>query len=76
MMQSSRTSDLIFPVRRAGGRTFRACVTLLPGDVIFTGTPAGVAIGRPDTPWLQAGDDLTTWVSGIGELRQRITNAG
>jgi 2-keto-4-pentenoate hydratase/2-oxohepta-3-ene-1,7-dioic acid hydratase in catechol pathway len=45
---------------------------LQPGDVIFTGTPAGVGLGRETPRWLQAGDELLSYVTGIGELRQRF----
>jgi 2-keto-4-pentenoate hydratase/2-oxohepta-3-ene-1,7-dioic acid hydratase in catechol pathway len=45
-------------------------VTLYPGDLVLTGTPSGVALGRPDQPWLKPGDVLRTWVEGVGALRQ------
>ncbi len=43
---------------------------LLPGDVLFTGTPAGVGMGRTPQRWLADGDVLVSHVEGIGELRQ------
>lgn len=71
VVQSSRTSDLIFSVPRLL-EYLSGIVELRPGDLIFTGTPSGVAVGRPDRPWLTAGDVLDTRVEGIGELRQAI----
>jgi 2-keto-4-pentenoate hydratase/2-oxohepta-3-ene-1,7-dioic acid hydratase in catechol pathway len=43
-------------------------VPLLPGDAIFTGTPAGVGFSRNPKVLLGAGDTLTTYVEGIGEM--------
>ena len=45
---------------------------VLPGDVIFTGTPAGVGVARKPPQFLQTGDLLETWIEGIGTLRNRI----
>ncbi len=73
-VQDSRTSDLIFPVARVVSE-LSASVTLLPGDLIWTGTPSGVALGRPDRPFLRAGDTVRTWVEGVGELHQRFVSA-
>ncbi|MET8029932.1 fumarylacetoacetate hydrolase family protein [Streptomyces avermitilis] len=68
-VQKGRTRDLIFsvPALLAG---LSAVVPLLPGDVIFTGTPAGVGLGRDPQRWLAAGDELVSVIEGIGELRQ------
>ena len=43
-----------------------AIVTLLPGDVVFTGTPAGIGAGRTPPRFLGDGDELVTWCAGIG----------
>jgi 2-keto-4-pentenoate hydratase/2-oxohepta-3-ene-1,7-dioic acid hydratase in catechol pathway len=72
-VQSAATDDLIFSVPELIAY-LSGQLTLLPGDLIFTGTPSGVAAGRVDTPWLQPGDVLTTWARGIGELQQRIVD--
>ncbi len=48
---------------------------LLPGDVIFTGTPAGVGLGLTPQRWLTTGDVLVSTIEGIGELRQRFWSA-
>jgi 2-keto-4-pentenoate hydratase/2-oxohepta-3-ene-1,7-dioic acid hydratase in catechol pathway len=47
--------------------------TLSPGDVIFTGTPNGVALGYPDPkPWLHAGDEVVVEIEGLGKLTNRL----
>ncbi|MFF1744515.1 fumarylacetoacetate hydrolase family protein [Streptomyces mirabilis] len=73
-MQHSRTSNLIFPVPQLI-EGLSATLALLPGDVIFTGTPAGVGIGRNPQRWLQPGEELVSYITGIGELRQRFVSA-
>ena len=52
-----------------------ASVPLLPGDVIFTGTPSGVGLGRNPQRWLVDGDVLTSYIEGIGEMRHRFVAA-
>jgi 2-keto-4-pentenoate hydratase/2-oxohepta-3-ene-1,7-dioic acid hydratase in catechol pathway len=73
-MQRGRTRDLIFSVPDLISR-LSAVMPLLPGDVIFTGTPAGVGLGRDPQVWLQAGDELVSWVDGVGEIRQTFVSA-
>ncbi|MFE3204860.1 fumarylacetoacetate hydrolase family protein [Embleya sp. NPDC055664] len=68
-VQKGRTRDLIFSVPTLVAR-LSAVLPLLPGDVIFTGTPAGVGLGRNPQRWLAAGDELVSTIEGIGELRQ------
>ncbi|MBD3007597.1 MULTISPECIES: fumarylacetoacetate hydrolase family protein [unclassified Streptomyces] len=68
-VQKGRTRDLIFSVPALVSR-LSAVLPLLPGDVIFTGTPAGVGMGRTPQRWLTHGDVLVSRVRGIGELRQ------
>ncbi len=46
------------------------------GDVIFTGTPSGVGLGRVPPRWLAPGDELVSHVAGIGELRHRFAAVG
>jgi len=70
-VQKARTSELIFPVPVLIAR-LSARLPLLPGDVIFTGTPAGVGLGRSPQRWLADGDELVSTIEGIGELRQRF----
>ncbi|MEW1819323.1 fumarylacetoacetate hydrolase family protein [Arthrobacter sp. NPDC080031] len=73
-VQNSRTSDLIFPVPALISR-LSAVLTLYPGDLILTGTPAGVGMGRKPQRWLQPGDVLTSRIENIGALTQRFTAA-
>lgn len=54
----------------SSGPAAAGILPLLPGDVIFTGTPAGVGMGRTPPRWLADGDVLVSHVAGIGELRQ------
>lgn len=70
-VQSGRTGELIFPVPRLIAALSRN-VTLYPGDVIFTGTPAGVGVGREPQRFLAAGEVLHSWIEGIGHLNQRF----
>lgn len=67
-MQKSRTSDMIFTVPKII-EYLSSIVPLLPGDAIFTGTPAGVGFSRDPKVVLGAGDTLTTYVERIGEMR-------
>ncbi|MFI6170766.1 fumarylacetoacetate hydrolase family protein [Nocardia sp. NPDC051052] len=67
-MQQGRTADMVFPVPELIAR-LSAITPLLPGDVIFTGTPAGVGLGRTPQRFLSPGDELVSYVRGIGEMR-------
>lgn len=67
-VQDARTSDLIFDVPQLIAE-LSAVLPLLPGDVIFTGTPAGVGITRQPPRALLPGQILETWVEGIGTIR-------
>ena len=69
-MQDARTSDLIFNVPRLVAE-LSAVLPLLPGDIIFTGTPAGVGAARQPPRFLQPGQTLESWIEGIGTIRNR-----
>jgi len=69
-VQDARTSDLIFGVPRLVAE-LSAVLPLLPGDVVFTGTPAGVGVARRPARFLAAGQTLESWVEGIGTIRNR-----
>lgn len=69
--QNGRSSDLVASVSMLIQALSRI-VTLLPGDIIFTGTPAGVGLGMVPPQYLSVGDELVTRIEGIGELRNRI----
>jgi 2-keto-4-pentenoate hydratase/2-oxohepta-3-ene-1,7-dioic acid hydratase in catechol pathway len=70
-VQHARTNDLIFSVPALVAR-ISAVLPLLPGDVIYTGTPPGVGLGRTPARFLAPGDELISTIEGIGELRQRF----
>jgi 2-keto-4-pentenoate hydratase/2-oxohepta-3-ene-1,7-dioic acid hydratase in catechol pathway len=74
-VQKGRTSELIFSVPELIQGLSRT-VTLLPGDVIFTGTPAGVGLGRKPQRFLQPGETLVSRIEGIGEITQTFIPAG
>jgi 2-keto-4-pentenoate hydratase/2-oxohepta-3-ene-1,7-dioic acid hydratase in catechol pathway len=71
-MQKGRTSQLIFGVPELIEQLSRV-TPLLPGDIIFTGTPGGVGLGRTPPRWLQPGAVLTSYIEGIGEMRHTFT---
>jgi len=68
-VQKGRTDDLIFSVPVLIER-LSAVLTLQPGDLIFTGTPSGVGGGRTPKRFLVPGQEVVTWIEGLGELRQ------
>ncbi|MCE0767385.1 fumarylacetoacetate hydrolase family protein [Pseudonocardia kujensis] len=68
-VQRARTSDMIFGVPELISRLSRT-VTLLPGDLLFTGTPPGVGMGRTPRRFLRPGDQLKSFVDGVGAMRQ------
>jgi 2,4-didehydro-3-deoxy-L-rhamnonate hydrolase len=70
VMQDARTSELIFSVPQLITE-LSAVVPLLPGDIIFTGTPSGVGGARKPPRFLQPGDVIETWIEGIGTIRNR-----
>jgi 2-keto-4-pentenoate hydratase/2-oxohepta-3-ene-1,7-dioic acid hydratase in catechol pathway len=72
--QNGNTADMIFPIDQTIEVLSRGC-TLEPGDIISTGTPEGVGMGRTPQEWLQVGDVMETEVEGIGVLRNRVVAA-
>jgi 2-keto-4-pentenoate hydratase/2-oxohepta-3-ene-1,7-dioic acid hydratase in catechol pathway len=70
-MQASRTSQMIFSIPRQIAWISAIC-PLLPGDIIFTGTPSGIGATRDPRRFLAPGGELRSWVDGIGELRNRL----
>jgi 2,4-diketo-3-deoxy-L-fuconate hydrolase len=67
-MQDGRTSQMIFDVATLVERLSHI-VTLLPGDVIFTGTPSGVGAVRTPPRFLMSGETLVSTIEGIGQMR-------
>ncbi|WNE96823.1 fumarylacetoacetate hydrolase family protein [Streptomyces luomodiensis] len=75
LKQDGSTADQIFGVARVV-RYLSQFMTLYPGDVINTGTPAGVAMGRPEPkPYLRAGDVVELEIDGLGRQRQEFKDA-
>ncbi|MGN6357294.1 MAG: fumarylacetoacetate hydrolase family protein [Novosphingobium sp.] len=71
LRQDANTADLIFDVATLI-ETLSAGLTLKPGDVIATGTPAGVGIGFDPPKYLQPGDEVAIEISGLGRLSNRL----
>lgn len=69
--QSGWSGNMMFSVRHLISYISRF-MTLLPGDVIATGTPAGVGMGMTPPRYLSAGDQVELGIEGIGSIRQRI----
>ncbi|WP_455353556.1 fumarylacetoacetate hydrolase family protein [Streptomyces sp. SYSU K217416] len=75
LKQSGTTADQIFPVGEVV-RYVSQFMTLYPGDIINTGTPAGVAMGQPEPkPYLRSGDVVELEVEGLGRQRQELKDA-
>jgi 2-keto-4-pentenoate hydratase/2-oxohepta-3-ene-1,7-dioic acid hydratase in catechol pathway len=72
--QDGNTANLIFDVGYVLWYLSQYMV-LEPGDVVNTGTPAGVALGRPDKPYLRAGDVVELEIDGLGTARQEFAAA-
>ena len=73
-MQAGRTSDLVFSIPELI-ESLAAIVPLLPGDLIFTGTPAGIGWARDPRVVLKPGDILTTHAEVIGEMTITFSTA-
>ncbi|MFH8573457.1 fumarylacetoacetate hydrolase family protein [Streptomyces sp. NPDC017993] len=75
LKQDGTTAEQIFPVAEVV-RYVSQFMTLYPGDVINTGTPAGVAMGQPEPkPYLRAGDVVELEIDGLGRQRQELKDA-
>jgi 2-keto-4-pentenoate hydratase/2-oxohepta-3-ene-1,7-dioic acid hydratase in catechol pathway len=71
-MQSGNTRTMIFSVAQIVSHVSQY-MTLLPGDIITTGTPPGVGMGiKPNPVWLKPGDVMTLGIKGLGEQRQKV----
>jgi 2-keto-4-pentenoate hydratase/2-oxohepta-3-ene-1,7-dioic acid hydratase in catechol pathway len=73
-VQRGRTSAMVWPVPDLISALSAVC-PLLPGDVIFTGTPAGVGAARSPQRFLRSDDVLVTRIEGIGQIRQQCRSA-
>jgi 2-keto-4-pentenoate hydratase/2-oxohepta-3-ene-1,7-dioic acid hydratase in catechol pathway len=74
LRQNGNTNDMIFAVPQIVWYLSQF-MTLHPGDVINTGTPAGVALGLPDHPYLRSGDVVELEIDGLGQQRQTFGQA-
>jgi 2-keto-4-pentenoate hydratase/2-oxohepta-3-ene-1,7-dioic acid hydratase in catechol pathway len=74
LMQDGHTSDMIWSVAEIISYLSQD-TTLLPGTVILTGTPAGVGYSRSPPVYLQAGDEVTMTIEGVGVLRNTVIDA-
>ncbi|MFT4041134.1 MAG: fumarylacetoacetate hydrolase family protein [Thermomicrobiales bacterium] len=75
LRQDSNTADMIFNVAELIAYLTKH-FTLEAGDVIVTGTPAGVIMGLPEKKWIVAGDVVEVEVEGLGKLRNTLVAAG
>ncbi|MEV8094140.1 fumarylacetoacetate hydrolase family protein [Kitasatospora sp. NPDC085879] len=74
LRQDGSTADMIFPVLETV-RYLSRFMVLEPGDVVVTGTPAGVTLGHPGASFLQPGDVVELEVGGLGRQRQVLGSA-
>lgn len=71
VMQKGTTANMIFPVSHIVSYISHF-ITLMPGDVIPTGTPAGVGLGMKPPVFLKPGDTMRLGITGLGEQRQKV----
>ncbi|MCJ1318064.1 hypothetical protein MMC15_003391 [Xylographa vitiligo] len=71
LRQQGETGDLIFGVAETVSKLSRG-TTLLPGDLIFTGTPEGVAMGMSPPKWLKDGDVVEVSLEGVGTCTNKV----
>jgi 2-keto-4-pentenoate hydratase/2-oxohepta-3-ene-1,7-dioic acid hydratase in catechol pathway len=71
-MQDSSTANMIFGVAEVVAFVSQA-ITLEPGDLIITGTPAGVGAFRDPPVWLAPGDEITIEIDGVGSITNPVT---
>ena len=69
-MQKSNTSDFIFNIQEVVSYISQF-MTLLPGDLISTGTPSGVGLGLSPPRYLKEGDEVELGVEGLGISKQK-----
>jgi 2-keto-4-pentenoate hydratase/2-oxohepta-3-ene-1,7-dioic acid hydratase in catechol pathway len=71
-MQDSNTSNMVFGVAEIVSFVSQG-ITLEPGDLIITGTPAGVGAFRDPQVWMQPGDEITIEIDGVGSITNPVT---
>lgn len=72
--QSGNSRSMVFGVAHLVSYISRY-MTLMPGDVISTGTPPGVGMGQKPPVYLKAGDEISLGIEGLGEQRQRVVGS-
>ena len=72
-MQESNTGNMVFGVAQVIAFVTQA-ITLEPGDLILTGTPAGVGAFRDPQVWMQPGDEITIEIDGLGAITNPVTS--
>ena len=71
VLQNSNTRELIFKIPELV-EYISSITPLLPGDIVSTGTPSGVGMGRTPQRWLKPGDSVTVTVEGLGSLTNPV----
>jgi 2-keto-4-pentenoate hydratase/2-oxohepta-3-ene-1,7-dioic acid hydratase in catechol pathway len=71
LLQNSNTRELIFGIPELV-EYLSSITPLLPGDIVSTGTPAGVGLGRTPKRWLKAGETVAVTVEGLGSLSNSV----
>jgi 2-keto-4-pentenoate hydratase/2-oxohepta-3-ene-1,7-dioic acid hydratase in catechol pathway len=71
VLQNSNTRELIFKIPDLV-EYISSITPLLPGDIVSTGTPSGVGMGRTPQRWLRPGDSVTVTVEGLGSLTNPV----
>lgn len=74
LRQNSNTEDMIFTTAKLIS-DLSQIMTLLPGDVIYTGTPEGVILGMEEKNWLKPGDEVVCEIDGLGRLLNKLRKA-
>jgi 2-keto-4-pentenoate hydratase/2-oxohepta-3-ene-1,7-dioic acid hydratase in catechol pathway len=70
-MQSSNTREMIFQVPQLV-EYISSITPFLPGDIVSTGTPSGVGVGRTPKRWLKPGETVTVTIKGLGSLTNPV----
>ncbi|KAH0605074.1 uncharacterized protein H6S33_005056 [Morchella sextelata] len=70
-MQDSSTADMIFSVAKTIAFLSQG-TTLVPGDILFTGTPQGVGMGKTPQQWLNDGDVVEIDLEGVGSIKNKV----
>jgi 2-keto-4-pentenoate hydratase/2-oxohepta-3-ene-1,7-dioic acid hydratase in catechol pathway len=72
-VQDARTTDMVFPIPEALAQ-ISSVIELFPGDVLYTGSPAGAGQGHTPPRYLKPGQELVTWAESIGEMSHQLVS--